>query len=123
MTQREFFNKVIEANVNDELTAYAHSAIDKLEKRNATRKSTPTKSQKENETFKAQIVEFLSDKEGYTLCSEIAEHFKVKTQKASGVLTLMVKDGTVEVTDVKVPKQGKRKGYRLVTATAEENGD
>lgn len=123
MTQREFFNKVIEANVNDELTAYAHGALDKLDKRNASRKSKPTKSQEANNAFKAEIAEFLDGKTDYTLGSAIAAHFNVTPQKATGVLALMVKDGTVEVTDVKVPKQGKRKGYRLVTATAEGNGD
>ena len=113
MTQKEFFQKVVEANINEEMTAYAVKAIEKITERNETRKTTPTKSQKENEAFKAQIIEFLSDKEGYTLCSEIAAHFEVKTQKASGVLVRMVEDGTVESTEVKVPKQGKRKGYRL----------
>lgn len=115
MTQREFFEKVIAANINEEMTAYATGAIGKLDERNAKRKTTPTKSQKANEEFKAQIVEFLTGKEEYTLCSEIADHFEVKTQKASGVLGLMIKDGTVEAADVKV-KGGKRKGYRLVTA-------
>lgn len=123
MTQREFFNKVIEANVNDELTTYARGALDKLDKRNATRKSKPTKSQEANNAFKAEIAEFLADTTDYVLGATIANHFGVTPQKATGVLALMVKDGTVEVTDVKVPKQGKRKGYRLVTATTEENGD
>ena len=115
MTQRDFFEMVIAANVNGEMTAYAKNAIRKLDERNAKRKSTPTKSQKANGEFKAQIAEFLAGREDYTLCSEIAEHFDVKTQKASGVLGLMVKDGTVEIADVKV-KGGKRKGYRLVAA-------
>lgn len=115
MTQRDFFKKVIAANVDEEMTAYAESAIRKLDDRNTKRKSTPTKSQKANEEFKAQITEFLTGKEEYTLCSEIAKYFEVNPQKASGVLSLMVKDGTVEAADVKV-KGGKRKGYRLVVA-------
>ena len=123
MTQREFFNKVIEANVNDELTTYARGALEKLDKRNATRKSKPTKSQEANNVFKTEIAEFLAGTTDYVLGATIADHFGVTTQKATGVLALMVKDGTVEAADVKVPKQGKRKGYRLVTATAEENGD
>jgi hypothetical protein len=121
MTQREFFTEVIAANINDEMTAFARAAVEKLNKRNVTRASKPTKSQQANEIFKTEIIEFLTDKEGYTLCSTIAEHFGVKTQKASAVLGLMVKDGTIEAADVKVPKQGKRKGYKLVTN--EEKGD
>ena len=113
MTQREFYTNVIAANINDEMTAFARAAVEKLNKRNTARASKPTKSQQANEIFKTEIIEFLTDKEGYTLCSTIAEHFGVKTQKASGVLVRMVEDGTVESTEVKVPKQGKRKGYRL----------
>lgn len=123
MTNREFYQAVINANVNAELTDFAADAIEKLDKRNATRKSKPTKSQAENENFKADIIEFLTGKEDFTLCSAIAAHFNVTSQKATGVLALMVKDGTVEVADVKVPKQGKRKGYRLVTNIEEENGE
>ena len=123
MTNREFYQAVIDANVSAELTDFAAAAIDKLDKHNASRKSKPTKSQAANENFKVEIIKFLTGKEDFTLCSAIAEHFSVTTQKATGVLALMVKDGTVEVADVKAPKQGKRKGYKLVTAREEENGE
>ena len=119
MTQREFFTAIVNGEITEDIKIYAFEAIEKLDKRNEKHKSTPTKSQKANEEFKAQITEFLTGKEEYTLCSEIAEHFEVNVQKASGVLGLMVKDGTVEVADVKV-KGGKRKGYRLVTKTETE---
>lgn len=120
MTQREFFTAVTNGTINDEIKAYAANAIDKLNKRNATRSSKPTKSQVANEAFKTEIAEFLAPQEDYVLGTTIAEHFHVTPQKASGVLALMVKAGTVEVTDIKVPKQGKRKGYKLVTTTEEE---
>lgn len=113
MTTREFLNTVIKANVSEEVTTYATAALGKLDERNAKRKTTLTPSQKANEAFKEEIKAFLADKEDYTLCSEIAEHFNVKTQKATGVLGLMIKDGTVEAAEIKV-KGGKRKGYRLV---------
>jgi DNA-binding MarR family transcriptional regulator len=119
MTQRDFFTNVIEANINDEMTDFAKEAIAKLDSRNEKRKSTLSKSQKANEAFKGEIITYLTGKDKYTLCSEIAEHFGVTTQKVSGVLTLMVKDGTVETTEVKV-KGGKRKGYKLVTEEEEE---
>ena len=35
MTNREFFNAIINANVNDELTAHATAELEKLDKRNA----------------------------------------------------------------------------------------
>lgn len=112
MTNREFFTAVINANINAEITDFATDAIRKLDERNSKRKSTQTAAQKANETFKAEIADFLTDKEDFVLCSEIAKHFGVSTQKVTGVLSLMVKDGTVIAADVKV-KGGKRKGYKV----------
>ena len=113
MTNREFFTAVINANINAEITDFATDAIRKLDERNSKRKSTQTAAQKANETFKAEIADFLTNKEDFVLCSEIAKHFGVSTQKVTGVLSLMVKDGTVVAADVKV-KGGKRKGYKVV---------
>lgn len=112
MTNREFFTAIINANINAEITDFATDAIRKLDERNSKRKSTQTAVQKANETFKAEIADFLTDKEDFVLCSEIAKHFGVSTQKVTGVLSLMVKDGTVIAADVKV-KGGKRKGYKV----------
>ena len=121
MTNREFFNAVINANINAEITDFATDAIRKLDERNSKRKSTKTAAQKANDAFKVEIAEFLTGREDFTLCSEIAKHFGVTTQKVTGVLGLMVEDGTVVAADVKV-KGGKRKGYK-VTAKVEAEAD
>lgn len=119
MTNREFFTAVINANVSAELTDFATDAIRKLDERNSKRKSTKTAAQKANDTFKVEIAEFLTGREDFTLCSEIAKHFGVTTQKVTGVLTLMVEDGTVVAAEVKV-KGGKRKGYKVVAKVVTE---
>lgn len=119
MTNREFFTAIINANINAEITDFATDAIRKLDERNSKRKSTQTAVQKANDTFKVEIAEFLTDREDFTLCSEIAKHFGVSTQKVTGVLSLMVKDGTVIAADVKV-KGGKRKGYKVKTEVEAE---
>jgi response regulator of citrate/malate metabolism len=116
MTQRDFFTNVINANINDEMTQYAQDAITKLDTRNEKRKSTQTKSQKVNEGLMDKIAEFLGTKTAPTLCSEIATKFGYSTQKAAGLLGLLVKAGRVTQTEVKVPKVGKRKAYTLVQA-------
>ena len=123
MTQREFLNKVIEANVNDELTAYATSALDKLNERNAKRKTSMTPSQKANAEIMPKITDFVREQEGAVLASTVAEHFDFSTQKASGLLNLLVKDGTLTATEVKVPKKGKRKAYTVTTANTEDAED
>lgn len=123
MTQREFLNKVIEANVTDELTAYATSALDKLNERNAKRKTSMTPSQKANAEIMPKITDFVREQEGAVLASTVAEHFNFSTQKASGLLNLLVKSGDLTATEVKVPKKGKRKAYTVTTADTEDTED
>lgn len=122
MTQREFYTNVIAANINEEITNYATTAIEKLDKRNAARSSKPTKSQIANASLMNEISAFLEGREN-VLASEIAAHFNITTQKVTGVLALMVKDNRVTVAEVKVPKQGKRKAYTLVAETEETEAE
>lgn len=104
MTQREFFNAVINGTVNAEMVEFAQNEITKLNTRNA-KKSEKTANAHAEE--KAQIFAVLTDK--VQLASEIAEKVGMTTAKVSGLLGRM--DG-ITVTDVKV-KGGKRKGYTL----------
>lgn len=122
MTQREFYTNVIAANINEEITNYATAAIEKLDKRNAARSSKPTKSQIANASLMNEISAFLEGREN-VLASEIAAHFNITTQKVTGVLALMVKDNRVTVAEVKIPKQGKRKAYTLVTEAEEAEAE
>ena len=104
MTQREFFNAVINGQINDEVIAHANEEIAKLDTRNA-KKSEKTANAHAEE--KAQIMSVLTDT--VQLASEIAEKVGMSTAKVSGLLGRM--DG-ITVTEVKV-KGGKRKGYTL----------
>ena len=88
MTNREFFTAVINANINAEITDFATDAIRKLDERNSKRKSTQTAAQKANETFKAEIADFLTDKEDFVLCSEIAKHFGSAPRRSRACLLL-----------------------------------
>ena len=78
MTKREFLNEVIavidgtsEVNVL-ELKEFAKAEIVKLDERNASRSSKPTKAQIENEPIKEKILEVLSTGERM-VASAIAE--------------------------------------------------
>ena len=112
MTQREFFTAIVNGTINADIQAYAADAIVKLDKRNTNRKSKPTKSQQANVPLLAEIRNFLTGKKD-VLASEVAAHLDVTTQKASGLLKLLVDGGEVTAAEVKVPKQGKRKAYTL----------
>lgn len=76
------------AEVAEKLTALRAQIA---KKNSAERK--PTKTQVANDALKGQIVDALD--EGVT-ASEVAEKFGISNQKASALLTALVKDGLVE---------------------------
>lgn len=108
MTQRDFYTAVIATVDNDELKAFAESAIAKLDERNAKRASKPSKTQIANEPIIKAIAEVLTDEP--MLASKIAELCGISTPKASA---LVKKVEGVQSTDVKVKGKGTQKGYFL----------
>ena len=113
MTHREFFNAVINGQMNgteitDEMVDFAKNEIAKLDARNAKRSATPSKSQIANEAVKAEIAKVLTEEP--QTASEIGQKCEISTQKASSLLSRM--DG-LKVTEVKVKGKGKVKGYSL----------
>ena len=115
MTSREFFNAVIEGNITDEIKDFAKSQIEKLDSKNAKRKSTDSKTQKENKAIKESLLATMEKDKVYT-ASEVAEmeiEGITSTQKASALLRQMVETGTLTSEEVKVKGKGKVKGYRL----------
>lgn len=113
MTNREFFEAIINGTMNDEIVAHAKSAIEKLDEKNAKRNNKPSKTQIENEPIKVAIVEHIGENEIVT-ATQIGERLEISTQKASALLRQLVADGKVTATEIKVPKKGKQKGYSLV---------
>ena len=120
MTQREFFNAVINAKINDEMSTFAKEAIKKLDKRNEKRSSTKSKTQIENEAIKAKILEVLSPDE-LKLALQVGIILGISTNKASALLRQLVEASLVTVQDVKIPKKGKVKGYALAVKTDGES--
>lgn len=112
MTNREFFNAIVSANVSDELTAFAQEAIAKLDKRNEARSSKPSKVALANAPVKEAIVAFLAE-HANAVASDIATGCEITTQKASALCRQLVEDGTLTSEEVKMPKRGKVKAYRL----------
>ena len=113
MTKREFLQAVINTVANDELRDFAEKEIQKMDDRNAKRAATPTKRAKENEPIKAQIVEFLKNKENPQIAKNIAEELGLTTQKTSALCVQLVKGGVLKDEDVKIKGKGKVKGYTL----------
>ena len=121
MTNREFFTAIASnATLSDELIEFATEAIAKLDKRNASRSSKPSKTAIANEPIKASIVEYVTA-HANALASEIATACEISTQKASALCVQMVKENVLTVCEVKVPKKGKVKAYSL--AVTDEGAD
>ena len=117
MTNREFYQAIVEgATVTAELATFAAEQIEKLDKRNEKRAATPSKTAIANEPIKAKIVEFLEDKTTPVIAPTIATEVGITTQKASALARQLVDEGKLVVTDVKVAKKGKLKGYALAPA-------
>lgn len=103
MTNREFYQAVINEVANEELKAFAQDAIAKLDKRNENRSNKPSKTQIANEPIKKVIAELLTDKP--MSATEIAGKVEISTQKASALCRQLVNDGVAKVTDVKSNKR------------------
>lgn len=113
MTNREFFTAIASnTTLSAELIEFAKEAIDKLDKRNASRSSKPSKTALANAPIKASIVEYVTT-HANALASEVAEACEISTQKASNLCRQLVEDNTFTVCEVKVPKKGKLKAYSL----------
>ena len=122
MTQREFLTKVLAtANITEEVKTEAEAMIAKLDAKNEKRKTTQTKTQKENEGVMTAIIDLLTAN-GAMIASEISTAMSISTQKVSGVCKLLVDEGKIAVADIKVKGKGKVKQYSvIVTEVADEN--
>lgn len=115
MTNREFFVAIsTNESISSELRQFALDGIAKLDKRNATRNSKPTKVQVENEPLINAIVELLADSDSPILSTEIATALGISTSKATGLLGNLLKDKRVAKTDIKVKGKGVQKGWSLI---------
>jgi predicted HTH transcriptional regulator len=112
MTNREFLNTIINANLSDEITARAQEMLAQMDARNAKRASTPSKTAVANAPLKQAIVKLISEKN--MTAPEVGVALEVSTQKASALLRQLCEDGVLTSEEIKVPKKGKMKSYLLV---------
>lgn len=111
MTKREFFEAVIEANVNEELTTEARNYISKMDSANEKKRGKTSKAAAENAVVRKTVFEALTTEP--ILATELAEKVGLSTNKVVGLMRQLVADGTVEATKVKVTGKGERTAYAL----------
>lgn len=118
LTARDVFEYLLTAPVDAEVQNYAKVAIAALDKRNAKRAETPTKTQKENEPLKAEIISLLTEKP--QTAAELAVALSITTQKASALAVQLVKEGKLAQGERAIKGKGKVKEYSLTAETAED---
>lgn len=119
MTERELLTAIVEGKeITAEMVDKAQAMLTALDKKNAKRKESGTKIQRENSEIKVKIVSALESGEievnenGYATAKSVADYLEVSTQKASALLKQLVDSGELEIAEIKA-KSGKVKGYRL----------
>lgn len=99
MTNRDFYTAVINANINDDLTTFAKSAIEKLDKKNSDRKTKLSPNQKANEDIKTEILNLLAT--APQSAKTIVDNIGYNTQKISALVKQLVDNGLVKVDKAK----------------------
>lgn len=114
MTNREFYNAIVTANLSEEITEKAQALLAQIDARNEKRTSTPSKKSIENAPLKDAIVALFNDEVKALTAAEVGVHLEITTQKASALLRQMVESGVLTSEDVRISKKGKVKAYSLV---------
>ena len=112
-TKREFLEAIVEQVEIKEIVDFAKVEIEKLDQRNAKRRSSKTAKQKENDAIKDQILEVLDSKE-FLLSSDVALKLHLTSQKASALLQQLAKDEKIMSNLFKVKGRGLLTGYKLL---------
>ena len=112
MTKREFMEAIVNGTMNEEIQAMAATELEKMDATNAKRRERVSKKAQENAPLVDQIVNEILGEEPLT-ATDIAAAMGISVQKASALARAAVKDGRVNVTDVKVTGKGMQKGYTL----------
>lgn len=121
MTQREFYEAIVNANVSEEITAFATKSIETLDKRNETRREKAAEKAVAKEAEKAPIREAIlavitaEPKTASTLIAEAG--VEVKPQAIPSLLKPLIEEGVVFKADIKVKGKGTQRGYALTENT------
>ena len=117
MTQREFYEAVIKANIEEDITAFAQAGIEKLDKTNEARKEKTAEKAAAKEAEKAPIREAIfavitdTPKTASDLIAEA--EVDIKPQAIPSLIKPLVEAGKVDKVDIPVKGKGKVRGYVL----------
>lgn len=122
MTMTSFLTAVLATSgISEEVATFAKAELDKIDAKNAKRRTTPTAAQVANANLLADLVGAMGAGEVLT-AANAAVLLGVSVQKASALLQNGAKSGVLTKTEVKVKGKGKGKvcGYVKANPTTEE---
>ena len=111
MTKRDYFNELLtiaEVKDNKSMVDFINHELELLEKKNASKSSTETKTQKENAGIKENLLNEMESGKRYTISDmlkELACCKELTNQKVSALVRQLVADGIL------VRTEEKRKAY------------
>ena len=107
MTSREYFQNVLNANISDEMNQMSQTLIQRLDAKNAKRKTTQSKDQKAAAERRDMVLKFLQTHEGVFTRDEIAAEVGIESTKVTGACSALLKGGLIQKSEVKVDKSRK----------------
>lgn len=125
MTKREFFVKVSEGEMTEEMKDFAVEQLAKMDAQLAARKGKISEKEQAkrdaNEALARRVVAEILGAEAKTatdIADEMTEMLgeEIKVQKASSLCRKAVELGLAVQTEVKIPKKGTQKAYTAVAA-------
>ena len=109
MTTREFYQAVADSDVGEELITKAQELIAALDAKNAKRKATPTKEQREAAKRKLAVLDFFYDHQGQPFTrDEVATTLGISpAQVTAACKSIMAEDSILTKAEAKVGKSRK----------------
>ena len=122
MTNREYLTAILAIEgISETIKTETEARIAKLDEQNAKKKTTQTKTQKENEPIAQAILEALAN--GAMISTELATAIGQTVNKTNGVAGVLVKEGKLTKAKVKVKGKGEQTEYTLVVEVTAEDTD
>lgn len=108
MTTREFYQAVVDGNITDDVLSKAQELIVALDAKNAKRKTTPTKEQKEAAERRIAVCTFLCDHQGQPFTRDvIADALGISPAQVTAACKSLLADGSIDKSEIKVEKSRK----------------
>lgn len=105
MTTREYFQAVLDAHISDSMDEASRILIQKLDEKNAKRKTTPTKEQKEASARRGLVLGFFQEHPNEVLTRDaIAEAVSVTPAQVTAACKVLLAEGSITKSEAKIDK-------------------